>query len=173
MWMILELARVWENCVFLVFSLRSTSVWGSDPGRLCRWLKARQERTKIQYFNFIFYFINMYLHFFAFPSWFSHRCLCSFLCLDSQTRFSCILLSRTQLGVPITMFTVLQRTRLMNNTTWKDLRNIPDSHWSSVLSACSWIYWFGRFIECGGMCCSARQPDSWPLLSFCRPFLLE
>lgn len=67
MWMILELARVWENCVFLVFSLRRTSVWGSDPGRLCRWLKARQEQKYSISISFFISLICIYI-FLHFPA---------------------------------------------------------------------------------------------------------
>lgn len=138
----------------------------------------RRERTKaqvqMQHFSFIFYFIHISFDFFAFASWFSQRFyLFIFKCLDAQTCFSSILLNGTHPGESITVFALLKRTQLMSKTTWKDLRKVLDSHCSSMLSACSWIYWFSRFMECGGMCCSAHQLESWPLLSFCWPFLLE
>lgn len=65
--MILERARVWENCTFFLLS----AVLQCEGGmQLCHWLSEskRRERTKVQvqmqHFSFIFYFIHIYFDFF-------------------------------------------------------------------------------------------------------------
>lgn len=128
---------VFERTVY--FPSYHSDVWGSDPGCVAGWLKVKgkkEQQSRCKYSISILFFVSLiYIYIFSF-----FQLILSPVCYlmpGCSNLFSCILLKRPQLGVPITMFAVLQRTRLMSNTTWKDLRNVPDSHRSSVLSACN------------------------------------
>lgn len=141
MWVILESTRVWENCVFSVLSLSRVRL---GP-RLWRWRNVKvegkkEQKSRSKYSISILFFVS-YIYIFSFfhlilsPYFFLFLSL--FFMSGCSNLLSCILLKRPQLGEPITVFTVLQPARLMSNTTWTDLRNVLDSHRSSVLSACS------------------------------------
>lgn len=94
--MILESARVWENCVFFILSLRRTSVWGSDPGCVAGWRKVRgkkEQKSRWKYGISIFTFFLTFFFFYAwmfkpvFPasSWTGHSSEYSSQCLSEHS----------------------------------------------------------------------------------------
>lgn len=155
--MILESARVWQNCVFLLLdTLRHASVWGiGRHGVLLSWLNTsrREERkeTSCKY-NILLFFYSLQIHL-------KLRLLPAdsrLFVLGAQSCFP-VLLNRGELRGPDAVFTALPLTWITSKAAWKDLRNLSDSRRASALSACPLTYWFSRFIECGGMCCSTQQ----------------
>lgn len=159
MWLSLESARVWESCVFLFFPSPSDargSAWGIE--REGKWAA-----------NAAFQFHFHLMTFSAFSSWFSCQ-LClpwtlkpASLCpLEQDTA------QRTCRSVYRAAANVAHEERHLKRSQ-KCFRFTLVLGVIGLLAAIliQRVYWVWR----NALLCTTA--DLWPLLSFCRPFLLE
>lgn len=166
--LILDWARVWENCALFVLSLRRACVWGSDSG--CRCLNESKKGTKeqksrctysisllvfvslihIDIFSFFQPILSTFLSFFF--SWFFPAS--SWTGPSSEHLSPCLLCygERGSWVIPPEKISEMFRVHT-GPLCYLLLMNILIQQ----------VYWVWRNV----------LPDSLPLLSFCRPFLLE